>query len=109
MADINDIEFYLTDKNKYVSLMNRVDFLDYVTENDYTLFQINDKYQYRADMIAEDLLGNKNLYFFIIWFLYGIAALLNYKMKNIMYNILDLFAKNLFGIYLGYVILTNIE
>ena len=48
-------------------------------------------------------------YFFIVWFLYGIAALLNYKMKNVMYNILDLFAKNLFGIYLGYVILTNIE
>ena len=44
-------------------------------------------------------------YFFIIWFTYGIAALMNYKTKNIMYNILDLFAKNFFGLYLGFVVL----
>jgi len=44
-------------------------------------------------------------YFFIIWFAYGIAALMNYKTKNIMYNILDLFAKNFFGLYLGFVVL----
>jgi hypothetical protein len=67
MADINDLELYLTDENGVKSLMNRIDFLDFVTEDDYTLFQINDKYQYRADMISQDLLGNKNLYFFIIW------------------------------------------
>ena len=46
-------------------------------------------------------------YFFIVWFMYGIAALMNYKTKNIMYNILDLFAKNFFGIYLGFVILNS--
>lgn len=44
-------------------------------------------------------------YFFAIWFIYGIAALMNYKTKNIMYNILDLFAKNFFGVYLGFVVL----
>lgn len=44
-------------------------------------------------------------YFFAIWFLYGIAGLMNYKTKNIMYNILDLFAKNFFGVYLGFVVL----
>lgn len=65
--DISDLEVYLTDKNKVGSLMNRMDFLDFITDDDYTLIQINDKYQFRADMIAQDFLGNKNLYFFIIW------------------------------------------
>ena len=65
--DISDIEVYLTDKNNYKSLMNRIDFVNFVTEDDYNLFQLTDKYQFRVDMIADDLLGNKNLYFFIIW------------------------------------------
>ena len=45
--------------------------------------------------------------FFSIWTMYGIASLFSYRVKNIMYNILDLFAKNLFGICLGIVILSN--
>ena len=48
-------------------------------------------------------------YFFIVWFMYGIAALMNYTTKNIMYNILDLFAKNFFGLYLGFVVLNSIN
>ena len=43
-------------------------------------------------------------YFFIFWSFYGIAAVLPYTMKNNGYNILDLFAKNFFGIYLTYLI-----
>lgn len=46
-------------------------------------------------------------YFFIIWSLYGIVALLPYKIKNMCYNILDLFAKNFFGIFLSYLLITN--
>ena len=44
----------------------------------------------------------KTLYwsYFIFWSLYGVAAGLDYELKNAMYNILDLFAKNLFGIFL---------
>lgn len=49
------------------------------------------------------------IFFFVVWFTYGIAALMNYKVKNIMYNILDIFAKNFFGIYLGMVILNTIR
>jgi len=45
--------------------------------------------------------------FFGIWSLYGIASLMNYRVKNIMYNILDLFAKNLFGIFLAVIIYMN--
>jgi len=48
---------------------------------------------------------NLFLFFFVVWFSYGIAALMSYKTKNIMYNILDLFAKNFFGVYLGLVVL----
>jgi hypothetical protein len=48
-------------------------------------------------------------YFLIIWSLYGVAALMSYRLKNIMYNILDLFAKNFFGLYLGYVILNSLN
>lgn len=46
-------------------------------------------------------------YFFIVWSLYGVAAVLPYKIKNICYNILDLFSKNFFGIFLSYVLFIN--
>ena len=47
------------------------------------------------------------VYFFIFWSLYGVVAVLPYKIKNICYNILDLFSKNFFGIFLAYLIFTN--
>ena len=46
-------------------------------------------------------------YFFIIWALYAVAALMPYNAKNIMYNILDLFAKNFLGVFLVYLIKTR--
>lgn len=46
-------------------------------------------------------------YFLIVWGIYGIAALAPYKIKNIMYNILDLFSKNFFGIFLAAILYTN--
>ena len=45
------------------------------------------------------------IYFVSAWALYGIAALMNYKIKNIMYNILDLFAKNFFALFLAYIVI----
>jgi hypothetical protein len=48
-------------------------------------------------------------YFAIIWALYGIAALFSYKLKNISYNILDLFSKNFFGLFLAYVLYNKIH
>jgi hypothetical protein len=44
-------------------------------------------------------------YFLIFWSLYGVVALLPYYLKNSFYNILDLFSKNFFGIFLSYIIL----
>jgi hypothetical protein len=42
-------------------------------------------------------------YFSVVWSLYGLAAIMPYFWKNISYNILDIFAKNFFGIFLAYI------
>ena len=45
----------------------------------------------------------KLFYFvFIVWGLYGVAALTSPYTKNNMFNVLDIFAKNFFGLYLYY-------
>ena len=41
---------------------------------------------------------------FIAWGLYGVAAFLPFNSKNTMYNILDLFAKNAYGLFLYFFI-----
>jgi hypothetical protein len=46
-------------------------------------------------------------YFLVAWSLYGIVAVLPYTLKNTIYNILDLFSKNFFGIFLSYLIVVN--
>jgi len=46
-------------------------------------------------------------YFFFVWSLYGITAFFPYYVKNTIYNILDLFAKNFFGLFLSYLIITK--
>jgi bacteriorhodopsin len=49
--------------------------------------------------------GIKTFWYFCgIWSLYGVASVLPYDIKNIMYNILDLFAKNFFGIFLAFIL-----
>jgi len=54
----------------------------------------------------QQTLQKKSLYwfFFVIWSLYGISAFMPYILKNSFYNILDLFAKNITGLFLVYVI-----
>ena len=46
-------------------------------------------------------------YFLVFWSLYGIVAVLPYALKNTIYNVLDLFAKNFFGLFLSYLIVSN--
>jgi hypothetical protein len=41
---------------------------------------------------------------FVLWGLYGIAALLENHAKNIAYNVLDIFSKNFYGVFLSYYI-----
>ena len=54
---------------------------------------------------SEDKLKNLLFYWFVFfWALYGVFAVMGYTVKNTGYNILDIFAKNFFGIFLAYVI-----
>jgi len=46
-------------------------------------------------------------YFVVVWALYGGAAVMPYVWKNAAYNVLDLFSKNFFGLFLGYLIYTK--
>jgi hypothetical protein len=56
------------------------------------------------------LLGRQTFWvFFGLWFLYGVAAFFPYYLKNSCFNILDLFAKNFFGIFIAAVILYNLR
>jgi len=48
-------------------------------------------------------------YFLVFWSLYGIVAVLPYALKNTIYNVLDLFSKNFFGLFLSYLIITNVN
>jgi bacteriorhodopsin len=53
----------------------------------------------------EDKQKNYLFYWFVFfWSLYGVFALTKYKIKNTGYNILDIFAKNFFGIFLAYIV-----
>lgn len=46
----------------------------------------------------------------VIWGLYGIAAMFSVLPKNIMYNILDIFSKNFYGLFIFYLIWSkNVE
>lgn len=48
-------------------------------------------------------------YFLVFWSLYGVVAVLPYTLKNTIYNVLDLFSKNFFGLFLSYLIITNVQ
>ena len=43
-------------------------------------------------------------FMFFFWSLYGVAALFSNHAKNVSYNILDVFAKNFYGVYLSWFI-----
>ena len=47
---------------------------------------------------------NKPLFYIIfgIWSLYGVAFLFNYQYRNSFYNILDIFSKNFYGLFIFY-------
>ena len=48
-------------------------------------------------------------YFLVFWSLYGVVAVLPYTLKNTIYNVLDLFSKNFFGLFLSYLIIANVQ
>lgn len=60
------IEDYIKGRSGVLSLLN-LTIKQEITENDYYEVTIMDDYKYRLDLLAERYLGDKNLYFFIIW------------------------------------------
>lgn len=59
---------------------------------------------YKNFAIHTELSMKLYIFMTIIWSFYGIAALTSPVLKNTMYNILDLFSKNFFGLFLYYYI-----
>jgi bacteriorhodopsin len=56
----------------------------------------------------EDNFKNAVFYWFVFfWSLYGVFAVMSYTVKNTGYNILDIFAKNFFGLFLAYIVWTK--
>lgn len=80
--------------NRYVSLSLGTLFF---------LLSFNIIYQYYAKLNDD----NKDLFYFIfiVWALYGVSYLFNYEYRNASYNILDIFSKNFYGLYIFYKIL----
>ena len=53
------------------------------------------------NFVGEKLINNYLFWFnFILWSLYGLAYMLSFKNKNIFYNILDVFSKNINGLFI---------
>ena len=65
-----------------------------------SFYEIWNKFAYNTEK-------TRNLYYFLIgvWALYGVAAMFPVIPKNIMYNILDIIAKNFYGLYIFYEII----
>lgn len=49
------------------------------------------------------------LFMFLVWSLYGVAALFQNKTKNTLYNILDIFSKNVFGVFVSYIMIQMVR
>jgi len=84
--------------NKPISIFIGFIFFGLSFENIYTNFVGNNS-------------SNKKLYMFLIsiWSLYGVAAVLPTIPKNLSYNVLDIIAKNFYGIFIYYKILEAVN
>ncbi len=68
-------------------------------------FILNFKYIKDTFLNEKDKFKNAVFYWFVsFWSLYGVFATMNYTIKNTGYNILDIFAKNFFGVFLAYIV-----
>ena len=71
-------------------------------------FALNFKYIKDTFLPSDDKFKNGLFYWFVFfWTLYGVCAVMNYTNKNAGYNILDIFAKNFFGLFLAYTVWTK--
>ena len=64
-------------------------------------------FKYIYDKYVKDNDTNKKLFYFvfIVWSLYGVAAMFPAVAKNISYNFLDIVSKNFYGLFIYYKVL----
>jgi bacteriorhodopsin len=61
--------------------------------------------------IYDNFVGNNRInqilyaIMFVLWLMYGFAFMFPYFVKNAMYNVLDIFAKNFYGLYVYWLIM----
>jgi bacteriorhodopsin len=68
-------------------------------------FAINFKYIKDTFLQTSDVTKNAVFYWFVVvWGMYGVFAVMPYTLKNTGYNILDVFSKNFFGLFLAYTV-----
>jgi bacteriorhodopsin len=72
-------------------------------------FALNFKYIKETFLPSDDdKFKNAVFYWFVFfWGLYGVFAVMSYTVKNTGYNVLDIFAKNFFGLFLAYIVWTR--
>jgi hypothetical protein len=80
--------------------------LDIMTSNLFGFAGLAGSFYLIWDEFASKSKENYPLFFFMfsIWSLYGIASFFDPVWKNTSYNILDVLAKNFYGIFLSYLI-----
>jgi hypothetical protein len=80
--------------------------LDLVTSNALGFAGFAGSFYVIWDAFASKSPDNFPLFAFMfgVWFLYGIAAFFSSVWKNVSYNLLDVVAKNFYGIFLSYLI-----
>lgn len=88
----------------FLGEINKID--KYVSFSLGTLMFLICYYTIYANFLGTNII-NKYLFYitFVLWSLYGVSFLLSYIAKNISYNILDIFSKNVNGLFiLSYIV-----
>jgi len=99
--------FFLNAAMLFFGLMGELGVLNKYTSTalGFIPFTLNFKYIKDTFLQTSDLLKNVVFYWFVVfWGMYGVFAVMPYTVKNTGYNILDLFSKNFFGLFLAYTV-----
>jgi hypothetical protein len=94
----------------FFGLMGELGYLNQYTSTalGFIPLALNFNYIKNTFLRSEDILKNIVFAWFVVtWSLYGVFALMKYTLKNTGYNILDIFSKNFFGVFLSYLIWTK--